>query len=341
MSQTQFQRLLASLPADRDIFPHQYSPAADQVLLVRIGDAVVRQASFLDERVLPQGAEGAWFSADAVASASGALPQPQTAYLFHAGHCGSTLISRLLGAGSTALGLREPLALRAFAADLAEAGAAFLTPQRHGARLALFEKLWARGADAIAVKATSICTDIAQLCDPAAARRGAFLTQSPDVHLAVLLAGQNALQDLRGFAQLRWRRLAARADLPPLADYSVGELAALNWLCEGAAAHEAKLPVFDFDLVLKAPGETVASIAQALGLAVDAAALDAAIAGPIMRQYSKAPEHDYDARLRSRIVAESRATNANEIQRGLAWLMRRAEENAAFAAVVERWGAAL
>lgn len=339
MSQSQFQRLLASLPADRDIFPHQYSSASDQILLVRIGDDAVRQASFLDERVLPQGAQGAWFNADAVANAACAMPTPAAAYLFHASHCGSTLVSRLLGASSNAVSLREPLPLRAFAFDLAEGGAAFLTPDRRAARLRLFERIWGRAADRLLVKATSICTGLAELCGSSAGRRGAFLTQNPAVHLAVLLAGANAQSDLRAFAQLRWRRLMAQVELPPLAGYSIGELAALGWLCEGMAAHCANLPTFDFDAVLRHPRETITSIASALDAPLDASALEAAINGPIMRQYSKAPEHDYDADLRNRIIADSRVANAAEIARGLAWLRRLAMSDASVAKIIEPWGA--
>ena len=60
------QQLLADFAAGDDVFPHQYMTAPDQILLVRLSGHAVREASFLDERVLPANAQGAWFAAAAV-----------------------------------------------------------------------------------------------------------------------------------------------------------------------------------------------------------------------------------------------------------------------------------
>jgi hypothetical protein len=61
---------------------------------------------------------------------------------------------------------------------------------------------------------------------------------------------------------------------------------------------------------------------------IDAASgeVEATIAGPDMRRYSKAPEHAYDAALRLEVLNEARATHGAEIRRGLAWLERAAAE---------------
>jgi len=329
-------QFLSALGGDPGVFPHQYVPVMDQMLLVRLPVATLREASFLDERIMTRETQGVWVRADQVAAAAVALPAPPVSYIFHSGHCGSTLVSRLLGAAGEAIALREPLPLRAFAFDAAEGGAAMLAPDMARARLSLLEKLWARGASAAVVKATSICTGLAaDLLSPD--RKAVYVSQRPDIHLAVLLAGRNAVNDLRAFAQLRWRRLNAQISLTPLAEFSSGELAALGWLAEMEAAARADLPVFDFDAVLRAPEETLSAVAAALGVSAPPDRIAAAASSPIMKRYSKAPEHDYDAALRSEVIAKARLDHGAEIQRGLDWLNRIGAREASVKTVLDRW----
>src|SRR5436305_11359167 len=70
---------------------------ADVLTLARIDEPALRAASFLDERGVPPAAERRpvpWAAA-AAALAPGARRDLQ--YIFHIGHVGSTLVSRLLG----------------------------------------------------------------------------------------------------------------------------------------------------------------------------------------------------------------------------------------------------
>jgi hypothetical protein len=331
------QQLLADFAAGADIFPHQYRPLLDQILLVRLSSQTVRGASFLDERVLPAGAQGAWFDAEAVAKAAANFPDTCVSYVFHAGHCGSTLVSRLLAAASDTASLREPLPLRALAFDLAEQGGAALSPEMFAALLGLLEKIWARGADGAVIKATSICTGLAERALARPNRKGIYVTQPPQIHLAVLLAGKNAAGDLRAFAQMRWRRLNAMTPLPPLADYSLGEMAALAWLTEGAAASAAALPIFDFENLLTNPAPSLADMAAALDVAAPPGRIEAAVSGPILKHYSKSPDHAYDAALRNDIISQSQRDNGEEIRKGMTFLERIAGDSGALCAVLEKW----
>lgn len=336
MNQALSAQFLSAIATDASVFPHKYAPVTDQVLLVRAPVANLRDAAFLDERILTRETQGIWVRAEDVAAASAALPQSPVGYIFHAGHCGSTLISRLLGAAGDALALREPLPLRSFAFDLAEGGGALLPRDRARERLGLFERLWARGASSAVVKATSICTGLAAELLPAD-RKAVFVAQRPDIHLAVTLAGPNAVNDLRGFAQMRWRRLNARLPVPPLFSYSVGELAALGWLTEAEAAMRARLTAFDFDALLAAPAETLGRIAAALDVAAPAEKISGAVSGPIMKRYSKAPEHDYDAGLRSEVIAQAQRDHSAEIRKGMDWLHGLAAQHEAAKAVLDKW----
>jgi hypothetical protein len=78
-------------------FPHLLDPATDRVLLVEKNEAEYRDAAFLDERSLkPDGARHGveWWH---LAAAFGPAARRDVQYIFHIGHVGSTLVSRLLG----------------------------------------------------------------------------------------------------------------------------------------------------------------------------------------------------------------------------------------------------
>ena len=192
-------------------------------------------------------------------------------------------------------------------------------------RLRLFERSWARGERPTIVKATSLCTNL--IGDVASASRVVFLYQSAETHLAVLLAGENTMQDLVGFGRNRYLRLAAITDdLPPLDAMGAGELAALTWLAEVSSAAQAleQRTAFrlDFDEFLESPGQLLEKTCEGLGLETTAEQCSKAVAGPTMRTYSKAPEHAYGPKLRDDIIAESKRRNAEEIAKGMKLIER-------------------
>lgn len=338
MTAGRFDHLLTNLPADSEIYPHQVDLLADRVLLTRIPAERQREASFLDERALAPGTEGAWFPwrlfEESAARAGAAAP----AYLFHLGHCGSTLVSRLLEAATGVRALREPLPLRTFAVDKAEEseGTALLAPQARARRLGLFERLWARGG--AVVKATSICNGL--IDDVAATSPAVFVAIPARDHLAALLGGANAAADLKGFAQMRRRRWRLFDPDPfPLSGLSAGELAAMGFLVEAASAARARRPLLDvdFDAFLADPASGLGRIAAHFGLGLDDARVKAALAGPIMTRYAKAEEHPFDAGARRSVLDQAHRLHADEIARGLAWLEKRAATLKAAAAALARY----
>ena len=158
-----------------------------------------------------------------------------------------------------------------------------------------------------------------------AAPRLCFSIKRRETHLTVLLAGANTLADLRGFAKMRHRRLQQFFDAPPLADTSnVGELAAQLWLCEASAAaalHDSDgLALLNFESFLASPSAQLQQQCAFFDLSADDAKIAAALSGPIMKSYSKAPEHGYTPDMRRAIIAESAKTHSAEIRRGMAYL---------------------
>jgi hypothetical protein len=290
------------------------------VRLVRLDEAAYRQASFLDQRLLASRPEQQPCPLPLLEAAAARLPL-RAHYVFHIGHVGSTLLSRLIGEHRGCFALREPALLRTFAA----AAAAPLTLE--GA-LALLGRTW-RVDQRPVIKLTSILSELAGSILGAAYRpAGLLVFAQPLAYLQGILAGPNSRVESRQLAPLRLRRLAQRLGEGGWRPdpHSEGEQIAMSWLCEMMPLQEAaqrfgsQVLWVDFDAFLAAPRSTLETILRALGASPAAGETEALVSGPLMHQYSKAPEYAYDAALRRSVLSSATREHGVEIRRGLAWL---------------------
>jgi hypothetical protein len=143
------------------------------------------------------------------------------------------------------------------------------------------------------------------------------------------------------------RRLAARlgpASLPPLHALGHGELAAVSWLAESMTQREvldhagARVLAVDFDAVLADLPHAMASIAAHLALSVPTGWGAQLVSNPVLTRYSKSPEHEYGAGLRTQVLDQARREHAGEIRRGLDWLQSLARAEPRVARVLDANG---
>ena len=341
--------LLACLPSP-DSWPHKLDPARALVLQIRLDEGTYRAASFLDDRVLGPATRGVWLPIDRLAAAAQPLHGLRPLhFIFHTGHVGSTLLSRLLDATGVVLPLREPLPLRSLAElhdALPPAGAPSPVGAQFDALLELFLRLWRRGypaTDAVILKATSSAARLGPvLLDARPDARAVYLNLRAEPWLATLLAGPSQA-DLRGHAPGRLRRLAARvgAPLPTCDAASPGELAALGWLAETLTQHELRrqhaqrVLAIDFDELLADIARGMHGVLDHFGLPNDAATLGRVCRADVLGRYSKAPELPYDAHVRGELLRASRRDNAAELARGMRLLDMLARSEPAVARVLD------
>src|SRR3546814_2014122 len=136
----------------------------DRVLIALLGEADYRAASFLDQRLLTDRVGREWRAWNALPDLGAAAPRPD--FIFHIGHVGSTLVSRLLAEVGDALPLREPMLLRALAqvAERIERPESRWSPELYRTRLAQAVSWLGRGfapGQRAMVKASSVITAIA------------------------------------------------------------------------------------------------------------------------------------------------------------------------------------
>jgi hypothetical protein len=307
-------------------FPLQLLPGG-ALRLIRLDEAAYRAASFLDQRLLAQAPPE---TSCAIELTQRALAQlvPRAHYIFHTGHVGSTLVARLIGEPASLFCLREPAILRTFAsAEALErvSGPGSTLDLRQAA--ALLSRTWSPGQRAV-IKATSFVSELANTLlgvdDQAAAL---FLFSDPLTYLRTILAGPNSRIESRMLAPSRLKRLRRRlgeGEWPEPS--SEGEQVAMSWLCEMTALREAAQPHatrvlwMSFDSFLLAPSAGLASIMRALKVSATSDEIERLVSGPLMRQYSKAPEHPYDAELRREVLQSADWEHAGEIRRGMGWL---------------------
>lgn len=290
--------------------------------LVRLDEAAYRAASFLDLRILKSGRPQATCAVTDLAAGAARLPA-RAHFIFHIGHVGSTLISRLLGEWQCLFSVREPALLRTAAQKPAG------SPRGPGLRdtVKLLSRVWRTEQRAL-IKATSFVSEVSgTLLALEEEARALFVFTSALAYLRCILGGPNSRVESRAMAPSRLERLRRRLGAAvPLEPRSEGEWIAMSWLCEMSALRQAaaqfgpRVAWVDFDAFLGAPDAALAAMLQHLGQQPDLKEIEAVLLGPLMRQYSKAPEHAYDAALRRSVLAAADREHAAEIRGGMHWL---------------------
>ncbi|MBS0275457.1 MAG: hypothetical protein JSR55_13975 [Proteobacteria bacterium] len=330
-----------------ELFPFGLDVGSDSLTLLALSEADYAKASFLDGRLLKPGIQARTMPCASIQSAAAELDLMETCpFIFHIGHVGSTLLSRLLGRHEGVLALREPAILRTLAQLRAEPET---FPRRWNdaefeAHLSTLLKLWSRTFrpdQRAVVKATSFASELAaEILGRAYRPKAIFMFVSPQSYLATILGAENSPREAQMLAPLRARRLHRRIGAAPQPATSMGELVAMSWASEMTAL-AAALPAarerilwLDFDRFLADPPSALGACFQHLGIAASDDRIAAIASGPDMRTYSKAQEYNYDAKLRSDVLTQAWAMHGAEIERGLNWLEISAKAHPVIAAAI-------
>lgn len=347
--QEDLKTLLPDLMSSPRLYPHTLDMEKGNALVIDADREFYKNAVFLDQRVLTPGTKGAWVPLNIlwpyIDAGKSARVAPAN-FIFHLGHCGSTLISRLLDELPSVLGLREPLSLRTMAEGyplkdaLPEGGF-------DGAFKGTYQLLTRRFSpeQQVIIKATSMCNNLAPLLlaqNPA--NRGLGLFVSLEVFLANML-DKEKVPDIDGFFTFRVATLKKRVPEMDLdfAALKQPEKIALSWLAEaaelaGLAQSEEKQQVLlmDFDRFLKQKEIHLGMIFNHFGLPGAEEALGRLLASPVFKSYAKKPGFEFTDENRAAILSESKANNKAEIESGLAFIENLIKSHPALSGVAEK-----
>jgi hypothetical protein len=307
--------LREALVASPALCPLEWNGDRTTVLFAKLSEADYRAASFLDRRAVQPG------------TPTGAVPwslaEPwlvdlprRCDFIFHISHCGSTLLSRLIGTAPGVFSVREPGILRGLDAADSEA--------RIDAALGLLSRVF-QPAERPLVKATSVVNAVTDRLMARATESRAILIALPaETFLAAVLDGSQS--DIQASADERLARLIQLGRLEVgVTTPTLGEQAAAAWACEMATlgtlakAHPHRTHWIDFDRFLASPAPTLRA---ALGFLDRDADVEAILAGPLMHRYAKKTEVAYDGSTRDSLLTASRERYGHEITAGLRWLDR-------------------
>jgi hypothetical protein len=294
-----------------------------------------RAASFLDDRLIQQPVDAQIVPWPEVEAAVAGEMRSDARWIFHIGHVGSTLISRLLGEIDGVLGVREPRLLRDLALAPPDVRACYIGPVPK-----LMSRTFAAGEIAC-VKATSFASEIAaQLIPPG--ERALLMYARPRNYVASILAGENSLKELHALGGYRDQRLAARGIALPQASNDA-ERAAIAWACEMTSVEAAaetmgdrRIAWADFDSMLGDMNGELSRVTDFFGFNADPARVEAIAAGPLMRRYSKALEYEYSPALRDELIAQEVRLQGGKIDAALAMLRASAEKSPLLARALSR-----
>ncbi|MGB0133272.1 hypothetical protein [Dokdonella sp.] len=332
--------VIEGIARDSGAFLQQLDTIQRRALFIRLNEADLRAASFLDERLGLQGREGFWVALETLKAVAAAMPTPSPAphYIFHIGHCGSTLISRLLDKYPGVLGLREPLALRELAAAHRELESPLSRVSGEewsalfAASISVLGRIFAPGQRAL-IKATSNCNNlINSVLEHDPATRVVLLHMPLESYLATMMKGQggglDALQSAP--ARLQFLHHLIGEESPRLHELEPAEMVAMGWISELARFHQAqaadagkgRVMLLDFEQWLTHPDQLLESVRMHLGLGAGNADGVPVMQWPEMRAYAKSPAHAYSPADRVHDLDLSRRKFANEIATGMRFAER-------------------
>jgi hypothetical protein len=296
---------LAALATDPSIHLHDFDLGQRTATLVRLSEAELRTASFLDARALKPDTKGLVLPIESLIDAAEQVPQRPYDTIFHVAHCGSTLVSRLLAALPNNLPKREPLAwlgaavhARRVQLDITERawGRLFNATSRTLARRF-------RDGERVLLKSTSVGANLmpwALGVDPS--QRAICVTMTFESWLAKLLDDESARDDVLG-RKLHWlqdlRQTTRRDDVAPdklgeLETLAACWLAPMRWFAGGVRLVPDRTRIVTTEALLEHPTVGLATLAAFLGLGASAEQIQAAVDGPLLKEYSKAPGEAFD-----------------------------------------------
>ncbi len=330
-------RRQAALLTSPDLFLRDVDPLQGTAVFTPMTEDTYRASSFLDNRIVRAGERDIVADLDDLIDLASYLPAGRRAihYLFHVGHCGSTLLSRILGERSSYLALREPPLLMGLSRSARALGRPGFPISRErwealkDLSLLTLGKTWRPGQTSL-VKPTSHAGNlISTLMRHTGRERAVMLYADLETYLASMLR-PHTRRETRLYA--RDFRVGEFAELVPgardtAAAYEDGPLVAMSWLLHVREMIDAlddpeigpRCMLLHFGTFLADPQGVTERICEFLGPELTEEEKHQMAGAPLLSVAAKAPGEPYSADDRDRELAASRADNATDIAAGLRW----------------------
>lgn len=313
---------------------YDYDLSHQTFTLMRIEEELYRETSFLDARVLEYARPTLRYELRHLAQMFPRLGDKRgpMGFIFHVGHCGSTLLSRALAVSPRVLPFREPMTLRTLSADHRELD----TPMSFMARPD-WEWLLTTVLDSLArrfrpdqvniVKATSTGNNlIAPVLEESPNHRALLLHVPLEVYLATMLGKRKEGGDLWIQARTRmrdWMGIEAEPSFS-LHELQAPHFAVLSWMTSmnymiaARDRYGERARMLGFEPLIAEPDRHLPEAASFYGLAEEAESMKERFS-EVSSGYSKRPDKQYTPAVRAQLLERARAKHAEDIRTGLEW----------------------
>jgi hypothetical protein len=327
---TEARAWLDALATDPDIHFHDFDLGQRTATLVKVSEAELRAASFLDARALKADSRGLVVPLEAFIDAAEQVPAQSFDAIFHIAHCGSTLVSRMLGELPRNLPKREPLAWLG-CAYYARRVQVDITERAWGRLLNATQRMLARrhrDGDRVLLKSTSVAANLVPwVLMPDQTRRAVCVTMTFESWLANLLDDADARADVLGRSK-QWlqdlHQVTPRQDLvdglSELETLAACWLAPMRWFAGGMRLVPERTRIVTTEQLFEHPTVGLAALAAFLDLHAEVEQIQAVVDGPLLKEYSKAPGVAYDAPAAAAKLAAARERHAADIVKARAFV---------------------
>ncbi|MEP3113629.1 hypothetical protein [Nisaea sp.] len=269
-------------------------------------------------------------------------------FIFHVGHCGSTLLSRLLGELPGLFALREPLPLRTLT-EFAEPGkpvsdawsAAFSVV------LGLLSRVY-NPNDRAVIKPSSFCNRlIPRLLSWHEDSKAIFLFIDLETYLATMTKQTNRRETRYAITKFHRAELQHLLGDPDFSEESLSDIqcAALNWLTSMSTfmqlsdtpMHKDRVRYLLFDDFLADRSAVLEEAASFFDISYSGNDIANLATSSINSMYSKNPNRTFNTDIRHRILTAAYAEFSNEIDDAMNWAQDFAKSNATLARTFERF----
>jgi hypothetical protein len=348
-------RRLTGLASGPALFLRDLDPVRDLAMFSSMTEESYRSSSFLNKPTEYVGQCEFAISLDVLLQlwANQSVPRRTIHYVFHVGHCGSTLMSRLLGELDGLFALREPPVLMGLSRSfrrLAEPNFPISRTRWESLKdlcIDLLGRTWRQEGTAL-VKPTSHANNLIPiLMRHTGDEHAVFLWVKLETYLATMMRDETRRETQLFAKDFRIREFNQLAPACPVSQegLSAGQMASLNWLLH---AREMALAFDDAELAprvisvrfeeyLRAPESKLTEIGAFLCQPDIDIGVAQVITEKMGRVNAKIPGIAYDASDRSAMLDASRRKYAKEIQDGLDWAHEVCDSCPAFAGLIDRF----
>jgi hypothetical protein len=341
----------ASLFSTPELLPWQLDIPGARMLLARISESGYRDAVFLDQRLNLDGKlQAIWAPLERLLAdghATGPASRPAR-FIFHVGHCGSTLLSRLLAENPDLLPLREPSSLRTLAESERQSGGPHAPMGRHELQdlMQLLLRLLARvyhSSQHALIKPSSNCNNlISPLLASDPEHKAVFLYLNLRSYLASILRPQSrgALQAFSKERAFDLHHLLPDAGIV-LGSLPPARMGAANWLTSMAYLAQAqsdarlftRIRIVEFESFLKGPDDILTDLFLFFDHPVTHGTVTTILQGKHMVTYAKDQRVGYTPELRAADLEQSMQTHRADIEDAQDWIMSLLDRSPGLAAL--------